>query len=258
MIEKFPNLIAPVLGLRDGQILPGGAVRVVDRHSSFYPVPAGDDSWILIDAGMDKRAANLQKFMTERNLAKSAFLAGFITHAHSDHVGGFNIFDNLPIYVGQGDEQVILGNRRSQGPLQGLIDRIPGHRDAKIDGLQPRIISNDQVIEIGNLTIRAIGLAGHTDGSMGYLVGHNDSGEYVFYAGDAFGHRRSGKVKAPPRIVSHNKRASHRSTQYAATRIIDLGIEPRAIVTSHSRHGDFAALKRYSHVESSRLMPKVS
>ena len=83
MIEKFPNLIAPMLGLKDGEILPGGAVRIVDRHSSFYPVPAGNETYILIDAGMDKQAANLQRFMTQRNLAKSAFLAGFITHAHS-------------------------------------------------------------------------------------------------------------------------------------------------------------------------------
>jgi hypothetical protein len=93
---------------------------------------------------------------------------------------------------------------------------------------------------------------------MGYLVGHNDSGEYVFYAGDAFGHKRNGQVKDAPKIFSASKKVSQRSTQYAATRIIDLDIEPRAIVTSHSRHGNFTAMKRYGHVESSRLITKVS
>jgi glyoxylase-like metal-dependent hydrolase (beta-lactamase superfamily II) len=205
---------------------------------------------------MDQDGANLQEFMIERNLAKSAFLAGFLTHGHSDHIGGYNIFDDLPIYAGLGDQPVILGKRRSQGLLPGILDLIPGYQGAKMEGLNLIIVTDGQVIEIGNLIIRAFTLEGHTDGSMGYLFDHKDTGEHVFYAGDAIDHKRNGEIKAPPKIFSANKKASYKSIQAATNKIIDLEIEPDAVVTSHSKHGDFAAMKRYSHMESSKLVAK--
>ena len=261
------NIISPIvttIGLlapmHEGEIYPGGPHRIVDWHSSFYPIPAGEGKWILIDGGMDKQARRFERFMDERDLNETDILAGFITHAHSDHVGAFHKFDNFPVYVGQGDVEVILGNKPSQGQIPRLLDYRPGYLGAMIPELKPKIISDDQVIEIGNLTIRGIAMKGHTDGSMGYLIGNRDNGEYIFHGGDAFDHNRRGRVRLPPRSVSADRRQGKinrgRHIVNATRRIIDLGIRPRIVVSSHSGHGDFRALEEFTNLTSSSNLVK--
>jgi glyoxylase-like metal-dependent hydrolase (beta-lactamase superfamily II) len=264
MEQKYQhvNIISPILTgvsglapMRDGEILPGDAVRIVDRHSSFYPIPTGNkDEFILIDSGMDRQARKLKRFLIERNLAISAFVAGFLTHAHSDHVAGFNYLKGMPVYVGEHDRDVVVGIKHSQGFMPASVDLIPKYLGGKIPDLEPLIISDDQVIEIGSLTIRGIAMNGHTDGSMGYLIGHRDKNEYVFYVGDSFDHSRRGKLRLPPRIVSANRNASSRSIINATRRIIEskhessIPIELRAVVPSHSGHRDFSSMRRYSNL----------
>lgn len=238
--------------MNDREVLPGGAIRIVDSYSSFYPIPVGEGNWILIDSGANKHAEGLLSFMTEQDVEEKNFVAGFLTHAHSDHTAGFKKFHDMPIYVGKCDYDVVVGNKRSQGFVPRLLDYYPGYLGAMIPGLNPSIILDGQEVEVGNSLITAISLEGHTDGSMGYLIENRESGDSIFHAGDAFDHTKKGKIRLPPRPVSANINASKRSIVYATRKIIDHGAEPRVVITSHSGHGHFSAMKRFSNMEASK------
>ena len=230
-----------------GQSLPGGATRVVDRHSSFYPIPIDDSgAYMLIDAGMDKRAFNLKRFMASRDERISAVKFVFLTHAHSDHVGALHEMpDGVVVFSSKADSEVLNGSMRSEGPLQGMIDRFPHHRAAAVPGAKPEILTDNQVLNIGKLTIRAIEMPGHTRGSLGYIVSHGSNEPSTFYSGDALAFSRRGDVLNAPRIFSGDIDASRQSIIDAPKRIADLGIEIGAVVPAHSGHGDFQALQSF-------------
>lgn len=254
--RRYPNIIYPLLtkvfgllALEDGQVLPGGATRVVS-NSSFYPIPISDDKYIIIDAGSDRRAKKLKQFMSNRGLGIDSIEAIFLTHAHADHVGAIKVLakrSGVRTYVSEHDSLVLNGTKPCEGFLPGLADKFGRRWSAAMPQANLEIIKDGQVVKIGNLSIRAINIPGHTKGSMGYMVSHGLSGPNVFYVGDALDFKSDGvSIQRPPRSFSADTDLSNLSIHATSKRVRDLGIDVAAVIPSHSGHGSINALHNFA------------
>lgn len=126
-----------------------------------------DSCYIIIDAGNDKYvvAGGLKKL----NIDPDKVVAVFLTHTDSDHVASLNLFKNAKIYFSEQEEKLLTGEE-SRFLFFGN----------KIEAMEYSLLEDQQIITIGNTTVKGILVQGHTYGSMCYLV--NDT--YLF-VGDA-------------------------------------------------------------------------
>jgi len=115
---------------------------------NFFLMRAGNE-YIAIDAGAD----DTQTINELRKLGISAsdVVAVFITHAHWDHVGSLDLFENAVIYTGNTN-----GSEFPDTPHQ--------------------IMPDGEIIEILGKSIQCIYTPGHTIDSVCYLI----DGKYLF------------------------------------------------------------------------------
>lgn len=137
----------------------------------------------------------------------------FLTHSDFDHAGGLALLPKAEVYISAG-EKPLLEHKLSR--RFGFIY----NRRLKIDNCT--YLSNNDIIILKGLSIRAIATAGHTIGSMSYIVN-----ERYLFSGDAFRIIR-GRAEPNRRIITMDMEQSFRTME----RITDLdGID--AVFTAH-------------------------
>ena len=103
-----------------------------------------------------------------------------ITHNHWDHLEGFDVVTDCfkaPVGIGDKDEDAIT-------------DR-DGYRD-------PIDVSQDNILQVGNITIRCIETPGHTPGSTCYLLPGDSPGSAPhIFTGDTLFPGGPGKTDSP-------------------------------------------------------------
>ncbi|MGH7234581.1 MAG: MBL fold metallo-hydrolase, partial [Candidatus Saccharimonadales bacterium] len=229
--------------------LPGGSTRIVDRYSSYYPVPIGNsEDLILIDGGLDKGAKKLERVIKERSLGMGAIKAVLLTHVHADHIGAIKAMVDkgidFKVFVSEEDNEVLQGKKPSDGKLQKLTDNLP-RLSAAIPGVETEIIKGGDLIRFGaQLSVRAFALPGHTKGSLGYALKSELDGSSTLYVGDAFDLTPDG-VKEAPWLVSGDVGAGRQSIIDLTGRITREGIEIDAVVPAHSGDASFGNLRRH-------------
>lgn len=140
-----------------GEIMSGlYAVRTHNNGipmGNFFILQMGE-KYIAIDAGAD----NIETEIGLRKLGIQAddVTAVFITHAHWDHIGSLNIFDNAVIYTGNTE-------------------------NSEFPEISHQIMPDYGIIELYGMSIQCIYSPGHTIDSVCYLV----DGKYLF-VGDLF------------------------------------------------------------------------
>lgn len=267
--ETSPNFIsglvskaAGVLPLVDGAQLPGGGTRIVDGYSSFYPVPIGDSGeLVLIDGGIDKHAKKLEHFINQRELGLGAIKAVLLTHAHRDHIGAphslLNRGADIKVFVSAADGEVLQGQRRGEGKLQILTDRIPG-LDAEIPGIEPEIIEDGETISFGDqLKIKALAVPGHTRGSMGFKISGSSDGSNVLYIGDALDLTTNG-AKNAAWLLSGDTKTSEQSIIDLTYRMIREGDEIDSVIPAHSGDSSFNNLRAFRAAQKARELRAVN
>lgn len=133
-----------------------------DQDSCYLII--GENKALLIDLGLFKKPLlPTIKALTNKDLIV------ICSHGHVDHIGTINEFDN--VYLSHLDKDVYFDNQKLQ-PDFPLIDF------NNIKDLKPY-----QKFDLGQITIEAIPLAGHTPGSMIFL----DTKNHAVYTGDAIG-----------------------------------------------------------------------
>lgn len=214
-----------------------GIIRIVSAHSSAYlvPVDAGKTQYLLIDAGMDKKASGIKKELQLMGLDESAVKAIFLTHGHRDHIGGIRQFPNIPIYVGVPDDGYVAGQSPSDGFVGKLIGKQPSV--AVADPGQLVLIQDDQSIRVGDIVVEALSVPGHTRGSLVFVVEKN------LFVGDAAAFDVTGKVFDAPKVFSHDIPQSRRSIAKLVSKFDDDGRVISRVIPSHSDIGSFAALR---------------
>ncbi|MDA3882848.1 MAG: MBL fold metallo-hydrolase [Bacteroidales bacterium] len=129
----------------------------------------------IIDPGcfFEAEKQKLISFITDNNYTLNTIL---YTHCHLDHVFGaaciYEKFPNIPIY-GHKDENPFIDNAISQSIRYGIsMDQPPSITN---------YISEGSAIQLGNSTLYAIHVPGHSKGSICYYYPQDN----ILFSGDA-------------------------------------------------------------------------
>ena len=132
---------------------------------NFY-IYQDDETAVAFDAGMNKRAA--LNGMRKIGIDPTAIKHLFLTHSDYDHTGGIEAFPNAAIYL-PADEVQMLNHTTPRGA--GRYNK---------DLPRPYMtLCDEDTVNAGGLSVRAIATPGHTPGSMSYLLN-----ETILVAGD--------------------------------------------------------------------------
>lgn len=196
LMYYFDNIIKPLLLKGTYYCNPSPTGRLTDNISCiregdvniwFYQ---NEDDIIAVDAGhLNYRGVDLAARNIGIDLAAVKYL--FITHADVDHCGGIdrngiNLFPNATVYIGEKEEAYL---NKSMHRMTKFGVRIYNCVELS-DGYQK--LGDSDVVQAGNIEVRAINIPGHTDGHMCYIVDNkvlfsgdclavNDTGGYSFF-----------------------------------------------------------------------------
>lgn len=131
--------------------------QIAEDEGVYCTLVKGNELAILIDTGYGKR--NLRAFI-EQNISTPYIVIN--SHGHPDHIGGNHWFDT--VYA-----------------LKEEWDVIQHFEEKKQGTYNLKEIRIGQKISLGNLNLFVVSLAGHTKGSVGFLIPE----EKLLIAGDA-------------------------------------------------------------------------
>lgn len=245
-LAHLTTLAAGLKPLKDYEELPGGAIRIVDWHSSAYLEPLNESAsdYMLIDGGMSKDARSIIGFLASRGQDFTNIKGIIVTHAHPDHMGGLFMAreHKLPVFVGKADAPVLNGEELAAGLLTHTCN-ILGLLDAAVPGLNLELVEDGQVLkEFGDRRFDIIGVPGHTPGSVAVLASWGNDLRNL-YPGDAWDYKKDGSVVNAAPVFSEDREASARSIVEVAKRLKSFDIQ--AVIPAHSGHGSFEATQAF-------------
>lgn len=147
----------------------------------------GGGQLALIDAGAGLGRAEITELIRSHGFALEAIHFLFLTHLHADHAGGAaglrQIMPNLKVLAAkdmafalrEGDEAAIGLLEGKKGGYYGpdyRFDPCPVDKEL-VDG---------QLIQIGNVQIRALETPGHSAGHLTFMM--KDAGQITMFSGD--------------------------------------------------------------------------
>ncbi|NLA53738.1 MAG: MBL fold metallo-hydrolase [Clostridiales bacterium] len=125
----------------------------------------GRDDAILIDPGSEP-----EKIKSELGAKKVA--ACLLTHGHWDHTGALMSFAGAPLYMHEGDLQLLQSTRFKFGDFDHELSPRPEPTDFITDG---------QVLMIAGITLQVLHTPGHTPGGVCYVTANDVfTGDTIF------------------------------------------------------------------------------
>lgn len=153
------------------QQLKPGVFEVRQSFVSTYGIRTAGGI-VLIDAGMDPGGAAIDALLKAMHAERHDVRAILLTHGHWDHTAAVPLFPGADVYGGEADVGLAAGTEKPRT----LVARIV------VPFMQPPPVTITRPLEadtsLGSYA-KAYPLAGHTQGSMAYLV----SG--ILFVGDA-------------------------------------------------------------------------
>ena len=158
-----------------------GKLTHFNNCSDIYLL-VGEKKALMIDLSnpinwADNAAESLRSIVAERTKGKPLTIA--FTHEHGDHTG------MLPAFVDDPDVRFAL----PAGDFAWFEERYPAAKARFIDWQGVLLVSSDGTVndgttfDLGGMTVVAIPVPGHTNGSMAYLLREQD----LLFTGDAVG-----------------------------------------------------------------------
>jgi hydroxyacylglutathione hydrolase len=117
---------------------------VKDDFVNMYLIK-NQDNYIVIDAGIHIR--KIREELAELNIRPENVQAVFLTHTHSDHIGGLSLFTNAEVYLSKKEKF------RSHKKINTLDDNV--------------------LINISGIKVQCVYTPGHTAGSVCYRINDN-------------------------------------------------------------------------------------
>jgi glyoxylase-like metal-dependent hydrolase (beta-lactamase superfamily II) len=154
-----------------GVVFDTGIYAIRNRRNCLYAIHS-DDGHILIDAG--SVASAVEKSIGRAGIDPLLVTDIFLTHTDYDHVASLPLFPNAKIHMSKEELQMVDGKTRRNSTK---FNSLP----AGCDTGALNLLTDGQVLDIGDHQIVCMKSAGHTPGSMSYLIDEN----YLF-TGDAF------------------------------------------------------------------------
>lgn len=164
MARWFLLATVPLLACASRVSGPHGIEAAREADGFFYVVPVAGGV-VLVDTGEDERGALLEVLIANRPV-----LAVLVTHAHHDHYAAAARFPNVPVFVGADDIARMKGETQHQGAIQTQWRANNGGKD-RLPPLPAQLspLVDQQQLELGAETFRAIAVPGHTPGSFVFL-----------------------------------------------------------------------------------------
>jgi glyoxylase-like metal-dependent hydrolase (beta-lactamase superfamily II) len=208
--------------LPDGADLPGGARLIKDGFVAFFLIPAGKGTFVLIDCGIDPSGKALKAELARRGAGLDAVKAAFLTHGHGDHVAGCHLLPSAEILSMPEDVALAAGTAVSNSPV-GRLNRNEQDRAAKVK----RTLKDGETVQVGELSVQAFAVPGHTSGSAVFLAGE------VLYLGDSAVHAKDDKLKGSPWLFSESVEQNHRSLRALQRRFAEAKAKVVALAFAH-------------------------
>ena len=244
------NPAAPRLRpMKDLEYFPSsGGIRRVQLYTSHTIFPTGPKTAVMVDGGIRQRAPELGDFLPGYDIEPEDITDLFKTHAHYDHKGALHYLPQSTItHLSETDARVVNGLVYSEGPLPRMLDRITHKKHAAVHREKLDIIDNNYVNTIGEITIRAVSMPGHTSGSLGYLIkrGFDENQPFDLYVGDALDVKRDGSIVNAASRFSADTQKSRQSIIDLANFIFEHELIVDKIIPSHSGATGYAALEEF-------------
>ncbi|NLA54360.1 MAG: MBL fold metallo-hydrolase, partial [Clostridiales bacterium] len=135
------------------KVIPNGEIK----ENCYILTLEGRDDAILIDPGSDP-----EKIKSELGAKKVA--ACLLTHGHWDHTGALMSFAGAPLYMHEGDLQLLQSTRFKFGDFDHELSPRPEPTDFITDG---------QVLMIAGITLQVLHTPGHTPGGVCYVTAND-------------------------------------------------------------------------------------
>jgi glyoxylase-like metal-dependent hydrolase (beta-lactamase superfamily II) len=147
---------------------------------------------VLVDAGMDSRAADIEVGLKALGEKPDAIKAVLLTHWHNDHAAGaaaVHEWAGAPVFYHRGDEPFLTGQTRHHGIRGWLSDRIPELGvlvlfKGLLGEATPRAVSATRLVSDGERLLdefEVVATPGHTPGHVAYFF----RPARALFAGDA-------------------------------------------------------------------------
>lgn len=208
----------------------GPVTTIVDGYVACYLVDVGAKKFALIDACQDPDATVIKQVLEEKGATTDDVIAVFLTHGHSDHVGGTRTFDRAQVFAHPDEVPLIEGDENYSGTLTQYDDG----PTAEVTGR----MTNEQSVGIGNKLFETFHVPGHTPGSMVVLV------DGVLLLGDVGNAREPDVMVPPPEPFSEDPAKAIESLANLADELGDRKI--KHILPAHSGPLDVSALAKFA------------
>ena len=176
-----------------GPIAGGKAILLKDGFVAAFAIPTGNHHVALVDCGNDVEATSLLTYVRAQQLVVDGI---FLTHAHTDHITGCAAIQRAFPGAFLAANTLELPTLTGQAPFHGLLTGMAGAKDS---GLVAKPLHDGEETIVGEVTVKAFAVPGHTAGSMMYLANG------VLFVGDAANGGADGHIEAPPRPFSDDR-----------------------------------------------------
>lgn len=179
--------------VEDVYLVGGGMIGLSHSSDSYVYLIDGKSEVALIDAGVGIDSEHIFHNIENEGYQLSDIKKVILTHIHADHAGGSRCFKekaNSLLFVPQAEVEL----------FEAGIDDELGLNIAKESGIYPpdyifphckvdHSVKHNETIKVGNLSLRAIHIPGHSPGSTCFLMEKNEkrilfSGDVVFHGGE--------------------------------------------------------------------------
>ncbi|MCW1883729.1 MBL fold metallo-hydrolase [Luteolibacter flavescens] len=172
--------------MKEEMVRHGERAGPLPLYVNILVVRSGSDV-LLFDAGFGKgnnpKMGWLQEGLAAVGISPDQVTAGFLSHAHADHLNGFvhqgkPAFPNAVVYLleeelafWRADKPDFSKSKRNQNQIPGMIKEVRGHFDTLQEKLRP---VKDGTEVLGGL-VRIESAPGHTDGHACFRIRSGDA-----------------------------------------------------------------------------------
>ena len=193
------------LPIEDGAKV-GPLVQVKDSFTSCFVLEYLPERAALFDACWDDSGTVVSKALEEQGLTTDSVDAVFLSHGHSDHLGGLASLPQASVYALEAERSLL---QESSAALNVSL----------YDG---------DTVSLGPYTVRVYAVTGHTAGSAVYEV------DGVLLMGDTVTAQKDGALAPPPERYSDDPAENDESVRALADRLSEAGVEISWVAPSHS------------------------